>query len=243
MKISIESSSVLPTSVSTVDITTSKRTITTNVLIDDGGIVVLGGLISNTNTKSDSKIPLLGSIPIFGNLFKTRSAENTKENLMIFIRPKILRDATQAAYQTDSKYNFMREQETELNKSDHDIPLLPNKERAKLDPAPPLPPPNPQGAAIVSPDEKARRAKEQDELDAEVLKKLQSGKPGVVAPVTPPGSAPPYGSVETAPGPGAATHPDGEPPYATESPGVLMPQQSPPPPESAPPTPPQGSKQ
>ena len=56
MKISIESSSVLPTSVSTVDITTSKRTITTNVLIDDGGIVVLGGLISNSNTRDQGGI-------------------------------------------------------------------------------------------------------------------------------------------------------------------------------------------
>src|SRR6202008_2400119 len=97
LKISIESSSVLPNSVSTVDITTSKRTITTNVLIDDGGVVVLGGLIQNSHTQSGQRVPLLGSIPIIGNLFRTRAAEGKKTNLMMFIRPKIMRNPVQAA--------------------------------------------------------------------------------------------------------------------------------------------------
>ncbi|HZO23187.1 MAG TPA: type II secretion system secretin GspD, partial [Steroidobacteraceae bacterium] len=82
LKISIESSSVLPTSVSSVDITTSKRTITTNVLIEDGGIVVLGGLISDSNSKDSQQVPFLGSIPIIGQFFKTRHTEATKNNLM-----------------------------------------------------------------------------------------------------------------------------------------------------------------
>ncbi len=139
MKISIEDSSVLPTSVSSVDITTSKRSITTNVLIDDGGIVVLGGLIKHSHSKSDQKVPLLGSIPLLGNLFKTRKAEGTKNNLMIFIRPKILRDGAQAAYQTDSKYNYMRDQEKEYNKAELDAPLLPpSTKKPLLPPAPPV---------------------------------------------------------------------------------------------------------
>lgn len=229
MKISIEDSSVLPTSASTVDITTSKRTITTNVLIDDGGIVVLGGLISHSDTKAASKIPVLGSIPLLGNLFKTRQAEAQKKNLMIFIRPKILRDANQAAVQTDSKYNYMLDQQLKYNKGELDVPLLPHSKKPVLPPAPPIPPPG-TGAAPGSPEEKARAAKEQEAYDAEAVRRLEkqprSGDQPPIAPLP----QPPAGTQ------GATTHPDGEPPYATEPPGVLMPQAAPPqsPPPEAP---------
>jgi general secretion pathway protein D len=236
MKISIESSSVLPTSVSSVDITTSKRTITTNVLIDDGGIVVLGGLIQHIDNRSGTKIPVLGSIPLIGNLFKTRKAEASKTNLMIFIRPKILRDASQAAYQTDSKYNYMMEEQKRYNKGELDVPILPSHKKPLLPPAPPAPP---QGtlAAPGSPEEKARAAKEQEEFDAAAVKRLErSGRPGSSTPPVAPLPQPPAGSVATPPA-GATTHPDGEPPYATEPPGVLMPPSAPPPT-----TPPEGGK-
>jgi general secretion pathway protein D len=240
MKISIEDSSVLPSSVSKVDITTSKRTITTNVLIDDGGIVVLGGLISHSDTKSDSKIPVLGSIPLLGNLFKTRAGEAQKKNLMIFIRPKILRDAYQAAVQTDSKYNYMLDQQLKYNKGGSDVPILPRTTKPLLPPAPPVPPPG-TGAAPGSPEEKARAAKEQEEFDAEAVRRLeqrQKGSPKAGAPPVVPLPQPPAGTQ------GATTHPDGEPPYATEPPGVLMPQATPPtsPPSPAG-TPPEGGKQ
>jgi general secretion pathway protein D len=224
LKISIESSFVLPTSVSTVDITTSKRTITTNVLIDDGGVVVLGGLISNNNQKSGQKVPVLGSIPLIGNLFKTRTARSTKNNLMIFMRPKILRDATQAAYQTDSKYNYMRDEQQRYNKGELDVPLLPGQKKPLLPPPPPIPPPGSSPPAAVSPDEKAKAAQKQAE-EARKKKPLQP--------------QPPAGSVAKPPPEGATTHPDGEPPYATEPPGVLMPQTAPPPPPT---TPPEGGK-
>jgi hypothetical protein len=237
MKISIESSSVLPTSVSTVDITTAKRTITTNVLIDDGGIVVLGGLISHSDTKSDTKIPILGSIPLLGNLFKTRQGEGFKNNLMIFIRPKILRDPTQAAFQTDSKYNYMRDLQKDYNKGEMDVPILPHTKKPELPPPPPIPPPS---ATVhpASPDEKARAAKEQEDFDAAAINKLQrSTKPGSTTPPVAPLPQPPAGSAATPPE-GATTHPDGEPPYATEPPGVLMPPTAPPQPN----TPPEGGK-
>jgi general secretion pathway protein D len=237
MKISIESSSVLPTSVSTVDITTSKRTITTNVLIDDGGVVVLGGLISNSHSQSGQRVPLLGSIPIIGNLFRTRQAEGKRNNLMMFIRPKILRDAQQAAYQTDSKYNYMRDQQTQYNKAEFEIPLLPGVKKPKLDALPPPPPPGSAPPAAGSPDEKARQAKERDEKLRKAPKPGTASEPPFAAP-PPPDSPrlpqPPAGSVSTPPN-GATTHPEGEPPYATEGPGVLMPppapQPNPPPPE------------
>jgi general secretion pathway protein D len=236
MKISIESSSVLPNSLSNVDITTSKRTITTNVLIDDGGIVVLGGLIQHSDTKSDTKVPVLGSIPLLGNLFKTRKGEGFKNNLMIFIRPKILRDPTQAAFSTDSKYNYMRDLQKQYNKGELDVPILPHTQKPVLPPAPPIPPPAAKSAA--SPDEKARAAKEQEEYDAAAVNKLQrSTKPGSTKPPVAPLPQPPAGSAATPPE-GATTHPDGEPPYATEPPGVLMPPSAPPQPT----TPPEGGK-
>ncbi|MEA3179559.1 MAG: ral secretion pathway protein [Gammaproteobacteria bacterium] len=238
MKISIESSSVLPVSSSSVDITTSKRTITTNVLIDDGGIVVLGGLISNNHNSTQTKVPILGSIPLLGNLFKTRSAEGKKTNLMIFIRPKILRDANQAALQTDSKYNYMLNEEMKYNKGELDVPILPRSvQKPLLPPAPAIPPPGSSPAAAASPEEKARAAREQEEYDAAVVKKLQRAtKPGSVTPPVVPLPQPPAGSVATPPA-GATTHPDGEPPYATEPPGVLMPPSAP-----QPTTPPEGGK-
>jgi len=227
MKISIESSSVLPNSLSQVDITTQKRTITTNVLIDDGGVVVLGGLISHSDTRSDSKIPVLGSIPLLGNLFKTRSGHATKNNLMIFIRPKILRDGNAAAYLTDSKYNYMLDQQKRYNKGEMDVPILPKHEKPLMPPAPPVPPASPAKLAPTTPEAKAKAAKEQEEYDAEAVRRLQQrqkGQPNSDAPPVTPLPQPPAGTQ------GATTHPDGEPPYATEPPGVLMPQATPPPP-------------
>jgi general secretion pathway protein D len=230
LKLSIESSQVLPNSVSKVDITTAKRTITTNVLIDDGGVVVLGGLISDSNTRAGQRVPLLGSIPLLGNLFRTRQNQATRNNLMIFIRPKILRDELQAAIQTEGKYNYMMDQQKKYNKGELEIPLLPGIKKPQLAPLPPPPPPSANPPA-ASPDERAKRAKEQDQYDREQLKRLQQQgppKPGAKPPVTEPSYATP---------PGGATAPEGEPPYAPEKPGGIAPPTSPPPT-----TPPEGSR-
>jgi len=111
LKISVESSSVAATSVSSVDITTNKRTVSTSVMIEDGGIVVLGGLISDNATKSEQRIPWLGSVPYLGALFRTRDHSRTRNNLMIFIRPKILRTPEQTAIESGAKYNHMLEEQ------------------------------------------------------------------------------------------------------------------------------------
>lgn len=140
LKISVESSSVAATSVSSVDITTNKRTVSTNVLIEDGGIVVLGGLISDTVTRSEQRVPVLGSLPILGNLFKTRDYSRTRNNLMVFIRPKILRTPEQAAYETNAKYNYMMDEEQKSH-SKGDAPLLPGEMPPTLSPLPTAPPP------------------------------------------------------------------------------------------------------
>jgi general secretion pathway protein D len=135
LKISIESSSVAATSVSSVDITTNKRTVSTSVLIEDGGIVVLGGLISDNVTKSEQRVPFLGSLPLIGLLFKTRDYSRTKNNLMIFIRPKILHTAQQTAIETGAKYNYMLDEERRADKRDA-TPLLPDEKQPTLPPLP-----------------------------------------------------------------------------------------------------------
>jgi general secretion pathway protein D len=151
LKISIESSSLGAKPPGAVDLVTNKRTVSTNVLIEDGGIVVLGGLIEDDSVKGESRVPYLGSIPILGLLFKTRNQTSIKNNLMIFLRPKIMRDADSAAYETELKYNYMRDQQAPMfhtNPSDLP-PLLPGTPPGKLPPLPPPPPPGKDSAATV----------------------------------------------------------------------------------------------
>ena len=108
LKIEQEVSSLIKSAIATVDVQTSKRVINTRVLAQDGEIIVLGGLISDTVTESEQRVPILGSIPWLGNLFRTRSSDKTKTNLMVFLRPKILVNADQMATETAAKYNYMR---------------------------------------------------------------------------------------------------------------------------------------
>ena len=135
LKISIESSSIGQKPAGAVDLVTNKRTITTAVLIEDGGVVVLGGLIEDNSVKGENRVPYLGNIPILGLLFKTRNATSTKNNLIMFIRPKILRDQAQAAFETDLKYNYMRDQQRSLDQREV-LPLLPGVTRGTLNAIP-----------------------------------------------------------------------------------------------------------
>jgi general secretion pathway protein D len=141
LKIQAESSSLATTSVAAADIITNKRTITTNVLIKDGGTLVLGGLISDTSKNSEQRVPLLGRIPLVGELFRTRSTSKQKSNLMVFIQPRILRDDAQAAIETNAKYNYMRDQQRKGNRETTLLPALP------FEKPPPLPPLAPAAAA------------------------------------------------------------------------------------------------
>jgi general secretion pathway protein D len=111
MRLDIEQevSDIDPSVTGAADITTKKRAIKTNVMVDDGQIVVLGGLIEETIDEDIQKVPLLGDIPLLGNLFKSRSADVKRQNLMVFIHPVILRNSEDAAYHTNSKYNYLRE--------------------------------------------------------------------------------------------------------------------------------------
>ena len=87
--------------------TTSKNTIKTNVMIDDGQLLVLGGLIEDTFSESESKVPLLGDIPLLGRLFKTASKRENKQVTMMFIRPTIIRNPGDAKDLSDGKFEHL----------------------------------------------------------------------------------------------------------------------------------------
>jgi general secretion pathway protein D len=92
-----------------VDLITNQRSITQKVLIENGEMLVLGGLVSDDLIKSEQKVPLLGDIPLLGALFRSQSATNEKRTLMVFLRPVIMRDSAQATIETNAKYNLMRD--------------------------------------------------------------------------------------------------------------------------------------
>jgi general secretion pathway protein D len=150
LKIEQESSSIAASSGGAVDLITNKRTINTHVLIEDNGTVVLGGLIQDTQTGGEQRVPFLGRIPLIGEAFKTRNAQKTKTNLMVFIKPRILRDGTDAAIETNQKYNYIREQQRRNGPRGEILPLLPGERRPMLPELPPPPPratPAPEAAA------------------------------------------------------------------------------------------------
>jgi len=107
-----ETSSVIPGTVE-LGIATRKRSIKTSVLVDDGGILILGGLIQEEVTDTESKVPLLGDIPVIGFLFRSENTTKSKANLMVFLRPSILRDHKDATFVTNEKYNYIRGIESE----------------------------------------------------------------------------------------------------------------------------------
>jgi len=115
-----------------VDISVNKRAITTTVMADDGGMVVLGGLIDEDVQESVSKVPILGDIPILGHLFKSTNTTKRKRNLIVFIRPTIIRDGVNMNKLSFNKYNFIRGEQMKEQKDgielmpNSDVPLLPS---------------------------------------------------------------------------------------------------------------------
>lgn len=113
-----------------VDIAINKREIKTTVIVDDGGTIVLGGLIDEDVQESVSKVPLLGDIPFIGHLFKTTTTSKRKRNLMVFIRPTIVRDGITMNTISHRKYNFIRAEQ--LKRQAEGIPLMPNTDTPVL---------------------------------------------------------------------------------------------------------------
>lgn len=132
LKISQEISSISETATGAADLITNERTIETTVIVEDGAILVLGGLIEDVLRESTQQVPILGSIPVLGALFRHRSVEKVKTNLMVFIRPTILRDGTQAAIATHAKYNYVRD--VQLSGGGSNVRQMRNAERPVIPP-------------------------------------------------------------------------------------------------------------
>ncbi len=132
LDVSQEISSIAQSAAGAVDLIVNKRTIDTTVIVDDGEILVLGGLLEDVLRESDQRVPVLGRIPLLGNLFRSRKTEKLKTNLMVFIRPTILRDATQTAFETNQKYNLIRD--VQQGRKGDDVRLMPGQTRPMLPP-------------------------------------------------------------------------------------------------------------
>ncbi len=121
-----------------VDITINKRELSTTVLARDGETIVLGGLIDEDVQESLSKVPILGDIPILGHLFKSTSVTTRKRNLMVFIRPTIIRDDIRMDELSSRKYSYIRAQQLEQRerglslRQNSRIPVLPEWAEHKM---------------------------------------------------------------------------------------------------------------
>ncbi|MFC4158899.1 type II secretion system secretin GspD [Chitinimonas lacunae] len=126
---------------------TKKRSIESKVLVDDGQIIVLGGLIENDVSNGESKVPLLGDIPVLGNLFRYESRGDKRTNLMVFLRPVVLRDGQAAEALTNERYQMLQTMQREYRRDRNlMLPELPEVALPGLDgrrrksPPAPLPP-------------------------------------------------------------------------------------------------------
>ena len=131
LEIAQEVSQIAPGTSGAADIITNKRSLTTHVMVDDNQLIVLGGLIDDQLVETADKVPLLGDIPGLGRLFRYDTSNVQKRNLMVFLRPVIIRDTAVAESLTHSKYSYIRDQQlAEQNRrgraSDAVVPVLPD---------------------------------------------------------------------------------------------------------------------
>jgi general secretion pathway protein D len=160
MTIFQESSSVIAQAAGTANTgpTTAKRSIESNVVVEDGQIIVLGGLIEDKFTDGKDKVPLLGDLPLVGGLFRSESRSKTRTNLMVFLRPVVLRDADSANKLSLDRYDLIRAQQQNVQPANsfvmpiNESPVLPEREKpaAPATPATPTPlnpPPSPEAPA------------------------------------------------------------------------------------------------
>lgn len=125
-----EVSSVVPTATNSAGVTTNKRSIESNILVDENQIVVLGGLIQDSVNNVQGKTPLLGDIPLLGHLFRYETRQRTKTNLMVFIRPYIMYQGNGYQKLTADRYEQMNTKREDARLSNHWF--LPNDDSEKL---------------------------------------------------------------------------------------------------------------
>ena len=132
LDISQEISNIAQSAEGAVDLITNQRIVETTVIVDDGQILVLGGLLEDVLRESEQRVPILGSIPFLGALFRAQKTDKVKTNLLVFIRPKILRDAASISTETNAKYNLIKGILDETNKKG--INLMPREDSFTLPP-------------------------------------------------------------------------------------------------------------
>ena len=132
LEISQEISNIAQSAEGAADLITNQRIIETTVIVDDGQILVLGGLLEDVLRESEQRVPVLGSIPFLGALFRSQKTAKVKTNLLVFIRPKILRDAARISTETNAKYNVIKDLLDETNESG--INLMPSEDGFALPP-------------------------------------------------------------------------------------------------------------
>ncbi len=153
-----------------VDIITNKRSIKTNVVVDDGQMIVLGGLIQEELREGEQRVPGLGDIPMLGWFFRYNKTDVVKTNLMVFLQPTILKDAAVITAHTGDKYNFIRARQLKVREDglrlgeEEDSPLLAENRQFLTLPAP-----------YQEPEEKAKKPAE---IPPTIMEKVDDRQPG-----------------------------------------------------------------
>ena len=141
-----------PVSADFSDLILNKREIETTITVDDGEIVGIGGLLDDNERRTLEKIPLLGDIPLIGELFKSRGRSRAKTNLMVFIRPTILRSAGDARNMTERRYGYIRGMQYRRNPDiEPSIDELVREYMGAVPPAPPALAPPPVDPRLYAP--------------------------------------------------------------------------------------------
>jgi general secretion pathway protein D len=125
-----QETSAIQDSTNSAGLITSKRSLDTNVLVDDGQIIVLGGLIDDNMQDGYEKVPGLGDIPIIGNLFQYKKRSHVKTNLMVFLRPTVIRNNEQSVSLAGDRYDYIRN--AEINGQPERTIVLPNMDAPQL---------------------------------------------------------------------------------------------------------------
>jgi general secretion pathway protein D len=202
MSIFQESSSIIAQATGTANAgpTTNKRSIESNVVVEDGQILVLGGLIEDRYIDDTSKVPLLGDIPYIGALFRSQSRSKTRTNLMVFLRPSVMRDADSTNRLSSERYELIRSFQSEMTPNRSIV--LPVNETPVIPPLPGLANSNtPISAPQTSPGTESGRLLKPKPAEPEPPAPLPPPVivPAPVAPPPAPVPAPPAGAA-SAPG-------------------------------------------
>jgi general secretion pathway protein D len=138
---------------------TNKRSFKTTVRVENGATLVVAGMIRNAKTNTENRVPFLSRIPLIGQAFKVRNGTRVQQNLMVFIRPRIVTDGVQATVETNQKYDFMREQQRSMGDKSELIPLFPFDKSPQLPPLqqPPAAPPPASTTPVPAPGEPATK--------------------------------------------------------------------------------------